>query len=808
MIRAAAWSLFRQPSFTLAAAGILAVGIAATTTLFTTVNTALLRPLPYARPGDLYSLRTYFADGRFTMGMVASEELAAVDPLQDVVSGTAYAARVDGAINTDAEPRQVVIYGVSQDFFNLFGVPIAAGRPIGASDAVRGAPQVAVLSQAIWHDAFGGRPDVVGSLITLNDRPVRVVGIAPVGFDVPTRTDVWTNLYARLTIGHNFEAWVRARPGTSLPLLVSRMNQTFIPLAKKYPDYELGRKYSVRPLLDATVGSLGPILVILFGATALLLLLAAVNVTNLMLARTTSRAREVAVRAALGASRGRIIAQLLTESILIAVVGAAAGTTLAWWAIRVLLRYGASRLPRLGSLSMDFTVIAFVAALAALTGVLVGIVPGLRMADTDIAALMNETGRSVRGSRKTRRLLGAFVIAEIAVAVAIVAGAGRLVRSYQNLESLDPGFNPHGLLAIDVTLPPPPPPVQERRNAWWDETETALRAAGATEVAATSSLPLGPHEWDVTQFVDMVSHPDVPPERRPNARLRQVTPEFFKEMGITVLDGRPITREDGMSTQPVAVVNEAFAKRTLGGASPIGEEIKGIHSHVENGKVVKDVVRVVGVVRDVKYSTLSGDAEPILYVPYTQRLDVDVRSELLPIRASIVVATADGEPERRTAEFEAALRRVEPRLAIDARPFPAVVATSLDRERLGMWLMLGFGAAALLLAAVGMFGVIAYVVSQRIGELAVRQALGATRRQVILALMRDGVDVAAAGVAIGIGLAWWTGRLVAGYVFDVSALDPMVLGLSAAIVTILAILATFVPARRAASLELARALRE
>jgi len=213
-------------------------------------------------------------------------------------------------------------------------------------------------------------------------------------------------------------------------------------------------------------------------------------------------------------------------------------------------------------------------------------------------------------------------------------------------------------------------------------------------------------------------------------------------------------------------------------------------------------------VRDVKYSTLSGDAEPILYVPFTQQLDVDVRSELLPIRASIVVATADGAPERRTAEFVAALRRVEPRLAIDATPFPAVVATSLDRERLGMWLMLGFGAAALLLAAVGMFGVIAYVVSQRIGELTVRQALGATRRQVILAVMRDGVGVAAAGVAIGIGLAWWTGRLVAGYVFDVSARDPMVLGLSAAIVAILAILATFVPARRAASLELARALRE
>jgi putative ABC transport system permease protein len=799
MIRAAVWSLLRQPSFTLAAAGTLAVGIAATTTLFTTVNTALLRPLPYTRPGDLYSVRTYFANGRSTMGMVANEELAAVDGLQDIVAGTAYANRVDGAIETDAQPRQVVIYGVSPHFFDLFGVAVAAGRPIGASDDLRGAPQVAVLSQAVWHSAFGGRPDVVGRLITVADHPVRVVGIARAGFDVPTGTDVWTNLDDGLWIGHPYEGWVRARPGTPLPRLVSRMNQTFAPLAKKYPNSEVDRQYAVTPLLDATVGSLGPILVILFGATALLLLLAAVNVTNLMLARTTSRAREMAVRAALGASRARILAQLLTESVLIAIAGAVAGTTLAWWAIHVLLRFGAAQLPRLGSLSMDVSAITFVAAVAGLTGVLVGIVPALRMADTDIAALMNETGRSVHGSRTTRRLLGAFVIAEIAVAVAIVAGAGRLVRSYEHLETVDPGFHPQGLLAIDVTLPPPGPQFQERRNAWWDETETALRTAGATDVAAASSLPLGPHEWDATYTLDLVAHPDLPPERQPSACERRVTPDFFKDMGITLLEGRLITRGDGMNTQPVAVVNEAFAKRNLGGKSPIGEQIKGFHGHLENGKYVGDLIQVVGVVRDVKYSTLSGPVQPIFYVPFTQ---------FPPVRASIVVATADGTPERHRAEFEAALRRVEPRLAIEATPYPAIVAASLDRERLGMWLMLCFGAAALLLAAVGMFGVIAYVVSQRIGEMAVRQALGATQVQILAAVMRDGAGIAAVGVAIGIGVAWWTGRLVAGYVFDVSARDPLVLGLSAAIVAVLAMLATFVPARRAASLELARALRD
>lgn len=799
MIRAAVRSLLHQPSFTLAAVGTLAVGIAATTTLFTTVNAALLRPLPYAHPADLYAVRTYFPDGRFTMGLVGTEELAAVAAQKDVVSDVAWTARLDGTISADSEPRQLVAYAVSDRFFDLFGVPVQTGRAITADDDVRGAPSVVVLSHALWQNAFGGRADTVGQSITMSGHPARVVGIAPAGFDVPTGTDLWTNAWFPFNVGHTYDGYVRARPGVPLAQLRTRMNETFVPLARKYPEQETGRAYAVRPLLEATVGSLGPILLILFGATALLLVLAAVNVSNLMLARTTSRVREVAVRSALGASRGRIIAQLLGESVLVAMAGAVAGSSLAYLAVQLLLRFGAGRLPRLGSISVDFSVIAFVACVAGLTGVLVGIVPAMRMADTDITSLMNESGRSVRGSRKTRRLLGAFVIAEIAVAVAIVAGAGRLVRSYQNLESLDPGFTPAGLLVLDVALPMPQPPFQERRQAWWEQTDAALRAAGATDVAATSSLPLEPHEWDTTVFVDMVAHPDVPVDRRPNARLRLVTPDFFQTMGIRLLDGRTITREDGVHTQPVGVVNEAFAKRNLGGASPIGEQIKGLHGHRDGNRFVDDYVRVVGVVRDVKYAALSGPTEPVLYVAFSQ---------FIPARASIVVTTADGAPERHSAEFIAALRRVDPRLAIEASPVPAVVAASLDRERLGMWLMLGFGVAALLLAAVGMFGVIAYVVAQRTGEMAVRQALGATRGQILAKVLRESAGVAAIGLAIGIVVAWWTGRLVAGYVFEVSARDPLVLGASAAIVGFLAIAATVLPARRAARLDLARALRE
>jgi predicted permease len=422
--------------------------------------------------------------------------------------------------------------------------------------------------------------------------------------------------------------------------------------------------------------------------------------------------------------------------------------------------------------------------------VLIGIVPAFRMVDTNISTLMNQTGRSVRGSRRTRRLLGAFVAVEVAAAVAIVAGAARLIRSYENLEALDPGFDPRGRLVLDVMLPPLRPPFLERRNAWWDAAEAALRGAGAIEVAATSSFPLEPHEWDSTTFTDLVKHPDIPIERRPNARLRVVTQDFFETMGIRPLEGRMITRADGMHSQSVGVVNQAFARLNLGGASPIGEQISGVGG--------RGLMQVVGVVRDVKYSTLSGSIEPVLYVPFSQTL---VR------RVSIVLTTPDGMPERHAAEFEAALRLIDPRIAIDAQSASSVVATSLNRERLGMWLMVGFGVAALLLAAIGMFGVMAYVVSQRTGEMAVRQALGATRAEVIATVMRDAIPSAAVGIVLGGALAWWTGRLLAGYLFGVAARDPMVLGGSAAIVAVLLLAATLLPARHAATLELARALR-
>ncbi len=372
MLTAAARNLVRQPSFFLAAVGTLALGIAAPTAIFSTVNAVLLEPLPYSRPQDIYTVRTFFPSGRFTIGLMASEEMTALAGLNDAVARTAIVQRSDAALVTDVGGQQVVAFFVSGGFFDLFGVPMARGRAVTPADAVEGAPQVAVLSHALWRSVYGGREDIIGRPITLANRQVRVVGVAPEAFDVPTGTDVWISAWIRETIGHGYEGFVRLKPGVRPPAIAARLQQIMDALGRKYPDQELGRAYALRPLLNATVGDLGPILLILFAATALLLVLATANVSNLVLVRSTSRAREFAIRAALGAGRARIVRLLVTESLLLSVCGGVAGIAAAYASVRLLMRYGGSRLPRLDTLTFDAKVVGFVVALVALTALMVG----------------------------------------------------------------------------------------------------------------------------------------------------------------------------------------------------------------------------------------------------------------------------------------------------------------------------------------------------------------------------------------------------------------------------------------------------
>lgn len=797
-VAGAARGLLRQPAFLVTAAGTLGLGIAAAIALFSAVNAALLTPLPYPRSGDIYSVRTFFPTGRFTSGLVGVEELEALRQLRDAVQEVAAVFRVDGAISDGAVVRQAVSYGASERFFDLFALPLAAGRSFAAEDYVRQAPRVIVLSHALWQSAFGGRPDAIGAAVNVGGIPARIVGIARPEFDVPAGADLWYNLYLPPTgIGHTYEGFMRMRPGVTTEAVRGRMAQAMQTLGRKYPDQDDGRAYAVRPLLDFTVGDLRPILLILLSATALLLALAAVNVSNLMLARSTARTREIAIRAALGASAARISLHLLMESVLLAAVGGIAGVALAYAGVRLMMRIGGARLPRLDAVPFDGTVVAVAAAVVLLTGIFVGIAPALRLSRCDIASLMNNAGRTATGSRRTRRLLAAFVVAEIAVAVALVAGAARLVRSFGNINRVDPGFHASRQIVIDVVHADRRYQDPGRMRVWWEAVETRLRAAGAAQAATTSSIPLR-HDWDFTTFADLKSQPGVPPDQRPNGRIRFASPEFFSVMGITLVEGRAFTDRDRPGSPPVAIVNQAFVRRFLGDADPLRDSLVGFSNKIVDGKLVREDAAIVGVAADVRYASLGSPPEPLIYVP---------PHEINLLRQSIVVAP----PEGRTLSIPAlrsAILDVEPNVAIDVGLLRDAVSTSLTRERLGMVLMSLFGAAALSLAVIGVFGVIAYVVSQRTGELAVRQALGATRAQIFRMVLGDGGRVAAIGVAIGSILSWGTGTLMGRYLYQVGAADPLVLTASAIAVAAAALAAVVIPARRAAALEPARALRQ
>jgi predicted permease len=378
------------------------------------------------------------------------------------------------------------------------------------------------------------------------------------------------------------------------------------------------------------------------------------------------------------------------------------------------------------------------------------------------------------------------------------------VASYDHLQSSDPGFAADGRLVFDVRLPrvviSSPArylELQRERTEWWRATQAQLRQIGASDVAGASTIPLG-HEWDSTSFVDIVSRPDIAPQNRPNGRLRTATPGFFRSMGMRLVAGRDFSDADGPEAQLVTIVNEEWVRRFLGDRDPLREQVKGINFHVVDGKPANDAIQIVGVVANAKYASLAAVPEPTVYVPLSQTL---------PARLSIVVTTADGHPERHTAPFRQALTEVDPRVAVESTTLASLVSSSIERQRLGMLLMSGFGVTALLLATVGVFAVVAYTVSQRTAEMAIRQALGATRADVYWMVVRDGGRVAVAGIAAGVVLAWWTGHLIAAYVYEVMPGDPTVLGVSGGVVLAVSVAAMLLPAARAAALDPARALR-
>lgn len=786
-------------SFTVTAVATLAVGIGATTAIFSTVNATLLRPLPYSRSDDVYTLNTRLVDGRWSSGRVASAYVAAIAESAPSVDRVVAVSGGEDVIHTpDRDNHQVLVQGVSEGFFEMFDLPMTEGRAFAVGDYEGPA---AIVSHRVWTEVLGGRTDAIGQSIQLLGRPVPVIGVASPEMDVPPGTDIWTTI--RLPpggLGHNFQGYLRVRPGTAPEVLESELAAVMVGLSEQYPQTAGGRGFVVRPLVDAIVGDLGPILLVVLGGAGVLLLIGSVNVATLVLGRGAARAKEVAVRAALGADRGSILRGFLLESSVLAAAGTTTGLLLAWIGVRVLQAFGAAALPRLDSIPFDLRVLGFAGAMLVVTTLLTGLVPALRLTNPDIRGLLNESGRSNTTTRGTHRLLSGLLVAEVAFAIVLVSGSGWLVRSYMNLTRVDPGFEIDGRLVftallfntqwapspVIITGPDgrqmldPNQPPGETPMSWLDAVTERLLASGQVEaVGSASVLPLA-RDGDAAFYVAIPGEA-YDPERQETARRRAVSPTFFEAMGTRLLAGRPFTNQD-IYGPPVAIVNESFVRRYLGGRDPLSTTFAwGFPAVNFNAPVT-----IVGVVEDVRYGALRDPADPTMYAP-----------SVSPRQGVVVSSTlADAAPLVRAIRAEIAA--VDPSIPVTVTPLRDIVSAHVVRHRSGLGLMVLFALLSLALAAVGIYGVVAHVTDRRAGEIATRVAFGAEPHQIRGLLMRQGWSLAAMGVVIGVGAVYLGGDAAASRLYQVRALDPIVLVTAVAVVAAVTLLAFLLPAIGAA----------
>ena len=793
-LRFALRNLRRTPAFPLAAIATLALGVGATTAIFSTVNAALLRPLPYPAARDLYALRTTLTDGRVTTGFLAPSEVARLnDPALSVVRAAGLQSQEATFLSKDGTPRRTRVYAVTEGFFDVFGLPMTLGT-VAPDQIVDNGPPTVIISHRVWRDYFESDPAIVGKPIRFAEIGTTVSAVANKDFDTPHNADFWFQIRADpQSVQHSLEGFMRLKPGTSVERARSEMASVMAGLARDFPASATNRAYVVRPLVDQIVGDLGPILIIVLSATALLLLLACVNVTNLLLARGAARAREMAVRVALGAGRGRIVRQLLTESVLLALAGAAVGLLAAYVGVHMLLQLGAATLPRLDAVPFDANVLMFALVTLIVSGVLVGFAPALRLARTDVRTLMNEAGRTASGGRITARWLNVMTIAQIALAIMLVAGAGWLIRGFEQLRATNPGFVADKRLVFDVAL------QGTKFNdgaavvaGWTDLFERLRQLPGVAAVGATSSFPLrGTQE---NSLLLQLRGEAMDPANPKGSRQRFVTPGLFTAMGVRLLAGRDFTVDDRNGTTAVAIVNNTFVRRYLAGRDPLTVHFSAGYPTVDP----KREVQIVGVVDDVRQKSLSEAAEPAFYTStfqFTQR------------RQAVVVVTTLNDSASLQSAIRDTMRKFDSNMAVEFEPVTEIIATTLRRQELGMMLMLLFGAAAVALAAVGIYGVIAYGASQRKDEVATRLALGATPFDAFWLVVKQGRTLALIGTAIGLAAAYGAGRIVASRVYEVRASDPAILGAATAIVVGVALIATVVPAWRVSRIEPSRVLR-
>jgi putative ABC transport system permease protein len=782
-------TLVRQPGFALTAVFALALGIGANTAVFSVVYAVLLRPLPYPDPAALvYVHDTYPA---VTFASVSVAKYVALRDRNSTLVALGAGSPVSLTLTGGGPPEQVGGSTVSADLFKVMQVTALAGRWFSAEeDAPNGNP-VIVLSYSLWQRRLGGNRSIVGTPITVDGQARTVVGVMPQGFTYPGQTQAWIPLAAAKNAapGGNFLRLVgRMRPGVT----VDQVQRDLLNVSAEFNrGFQLTRDVKVWPLHEILVSTNRQALLVLQGAVAFVLLVACANVANLLLARSVSRQRELAIRSAIGASRSRIVRQLLTESVLLSVVGGTVGVLLASWLVRLFLALAPTNFPRAQAITIDTGVLTFTLGLATLTGLLFGLAPALRGLRVDPNDGLRDVGARGATSAGTHGASRALVIAEVSLTIVLVVGAGLMVKSLLNLQHQSGGFQSDGLLTFEINLPakryPNTAPAQFFQRLM-DEIQTI---PGVQSAGAINYLPIS--NFGFNGGFSIQGRPPFAQESAPVVEYRMVTPGYFSTMGIPLRRGRAFNETDTASSMPVVIINEAMANRYWPNADPVGARVQ---LSVDTTSIWREVVGVAG---DVRSWNIGTPPVPESFVPHAQ----------VPI-AGMGVAVRLGELD--TAKVLPAIRQRVAQLdaglpLVRVRPMKAIVDASAGSTRLSSVLTSVFALVAALLATVGIYSLIAYSVAQRTRELGIRMALGADRGAVIRLIVGEGLLLTSIGIAVGISGALLLTRLLETLLYDVSPTDPGVLALTAVGVLTIAALASLIPAARALRVDPMAALR-
>lgn len=781
-LRYALRALRRAPGFTVAVVLTLALGIGVNSAIFSVVHSVLLRPLPYASPERLVVLYGRYPEfGRTSTSLPDFQDWRAGSRTFEQMAARHNAAFV---LTGEGEPERMIADRVTSNFFATLGVRPLLGRVfLPDEDRIGGDDRVVVLSHGYWQRRFGGDPRVIGRQIQLSGRPWTVVGVAPPGFRYGRAVDLWAPTRADTTLPRRAEfldVIGRLEPGVTVTQASADVAAVVQRLAEQYPATNAKIKSEVIGLQEDLVGGVRPALFAFMGAVLLVLLIACANVANLLLARAATRDREVAVRFAVGAGRGRLVRQLLTESMVLALLGGIVGIGLASWGVAALSATSVQFLPRQHEIGMDPTVVVFSLLLALGTGLLFGLAPAIRLSGGALHASLREGGRGSTGGALAR-VRSALVLGEVALALVLLVGAGLLIRSFEKLTRVDLGFEPAGVLTYSLTFPSAKFRDEAQLPSLYEAMLGRTRALpGVRSAALSADLPMGGANYlaySIKGQPPRASRPDAAPE---DVQPFAVSPDYFGTLHIPLRRGRLFDATDGPTAPRVAVINEEMVRTVFGDRDPIGSQLT-----FGNPDDWRTIVGVVGNVAQ----------EGVTAKPYAQLYEA---IQQVPGRVVYMSLRTDQDPVLLASSARNAVRAIDSDVLVnDMQPLEARVAQNIARPRLSVWLLVGFATVALILAAVGIYGVMAYTVAQRTKEIGVRMALGADPVAVKRLVVWQGMQPALLGVGVGLLAAFATSRLIASLLYGVSALDPVTFVLVPLFLATIALLATYVPARHA-----------